>query len=108
MAIDRMYRQGDVLLVAVDGVPPGASSVGRDGGRLVLAYGEATGHAHTIESDHAALLATGPGVFLDVRGPEPVMLVHQEHESIAVDPGTYRVVRQREYTPRAAPQWVAD
>jgi hypothetical protein len=133
VAVDRMYRQGDVLLVAVGGVPAGASPVGRRGGRLVLAYGEATGHAHTIDSDDAALFDGGPterpvvsrgdssnsfilavrpeaarSVYLDVRGVEPVLLRHQEHDSILVDPGTYRVVRQREYAPRAAPRPVAD
>jgi len=37
-----------VLLLATDEVPAGLASVPRDRGRVVLAYGEATGHAHAI------------------------------------------------------------
>ena len=45
-----MVRQGDVLLVPVDAIPEAAKPVARDHGRVVLAYGEATGHAHAISS----------------------------------------------------------
>lgn len=50
-----MYRQGDVLIVALDEseVPaPFLDATGelRDGrGRLVLALGEVTGHAHAVQ-----------------------------------------------------------
>lgn len=49
-----MFRQGDVLIVPLgeDAVPDhavGAVSEPRDGrGRLVLALGEVTGHAHAV------------------------------------------------------------
>ena len=49
-----MYRQGDVLIVALaEGAVPeyalDAASEPRDGrGRLVLALGEVTGHAHAV------------------------------------------------------------
>jgi hypothetical protein len=33
-----------------------------------------------------------------VRGAAPVALRHEEHDTLAVEPGAYRVVRQREYT----------
>jgi hypothetical protein len=39
------YRQGDVLLVAVPAIPEDARPLPRDEGRVVLALGEATGHA---------------------------------------------------------------
>jgi hypothetical protein len=41
-------RQGDVLLVRVDVSVAGTRHVPRDGDRLVLAYGEVTGHAHAV------------------------------------------------------------
>ena len=40
-----IIRQGDVLLIRADVDLHGARHVPRDGDRLVLAYGEVTGHA---------------------------------------------------------------
>ena len=42
------FRQGDVGLIPVASLPDGAKKVPRDKGRIVLAYGEVTGHAHAI------------------------------------------------------------
>jgi hypothetical protein len=88
-------RQGDVLLVPVDRIPAGVKLVPRDAGRVVLAYGEVTGHAHAIRSNAATLLADGEERFLRVTAP--VVLDHEEHAAIDVRPGTYRVVIQCEY-----------
>lgn len=90
-------RQGDVLLVPVDDVPETARPVARAAGRVILAEGEATGHAHAIRSSGATLLETGEERYLRVGGP--VTLDHEEHAPITVVPGTYRVVIQREYVP---------
>jgi hypothetical protein len=90
-------RQGDVLLVPVDEVPDAARPVRRTGGRVVLAEGEVTGHAHAIRSTAATLFATGEERYL--RAAAPVTLDHEEHAPIEVAPGTYRVVIQREYVP---------
>ena len=107
-------RQGDVLLVRLEQTPEQflaesgrrVDRLARDRGRLVLAEGEATGHAHVIESEEAELFAEDeelldPGetaeLFLLVHGAAPVPLEHEEHAPLAVPPGVYRVVRQREY-----------
>lgn len=90
-------RQGDVLLVPVDEIPSKARPVARIDGRVILAEGEATGHAHAIRSPGASLLEEGEERYLRVRGP--VTLGHEEHAPILVAPGTYRVVIQREYVP---------
>ncbi|MEV1053005.1 hypothetical protein [Streptomyces sp. NPDC049887] len=102
-----MYRQGDVLIVPVaeDTVPARAEDAKgepRDRrGRLVLALGEVTGHAHAV---------TGPGrLFRDAGSSGPMLLhlpeggrvVHEEHAPIPLPMGWYRVVRQREYIPGA-------
>ena len=94
------YRQGDVLLLLVASIPPEATEGKRDGGRIVLAYGEVTGHAHTIETDTATPFITPDGE-LYIVVDEVSELVHQEHAAIALEPGAYRVVRQREYSPEA-------
>ena len=93
----KMYRQGDVLLVPVDEVPERAKPVARDGGRVVLAWGEVTGHAHAIRAAAAQLVAVDEERFLRVGAP--VTLDHEEHAQITVEPGVYRVVIQREYVP---------
>lgn len=95
-----MIRQGDVLLVPRDKIPDGLKS--EDG--CVLAYGEATGHAHEI--------ADGARIWVDVndRGrryleiiDDRVVLYHQEHGDICLfkeyQP-VYEIVRQVEYAPR--------
>lgn len=90
-------RQGDVLLVPVAEVPAAARPVRRTGGRVILAEGEVTGHAHAIRSSAATLLGTGDERYLRVGAP--VTLDHEEHAPIEVGTGTYRVVIQREYVP---------
>ncbi|MGW1885061.1 hypothetical protein [Streptomyces sp. NPDC001970] len=102
-----MYRQGDVLIVPVadDAVPahavdaPGESRDGR--GRLVLALGEVTGHAHALAAP--GRLVREPGAFgpMLLHLPEGGRLVHEEHAPISLPKGWYRVVRQREYIPGA-------
>jgi hypothetical protein len=90
------YRQGDVLLVAIP-LPDNAVSVPRRGSRIVLAEGEATGHAHVIAERDACEFRVGEERFVLVRSA--AQLIHEEHGAIAVAPGAYRIVIQREYEP---------
>jgi hypothetical protein len=100
-------RQGDVLLVRIE---RSVDEFLRDGhmrtlaseairGRIVLAEGEATGHAHVIESEDVALISAREAeeLYLLVYGDAPVALTHEEHDTLDILPGVYRVVRQREY-----------
>ncbi len=105
--MERQYRQGDVLLVKTRRQElPGATPVPRDQGRIVLALGEATGHAHAVVAAGAELLERADGErYLRVDGPAE--LTHEEHGTIALEPGLYRVIRQREYGPGAA-EYVRD
>jgi hypothetical protein len=97
-----MYRQGDVLIVPVDSVPGMLDPVEREGGRVILAHGEITGHAHAIKDERAALFRDPKlmAVFLTVGADGPVALEHEEHDTIHLPPGNYRVIRQREYSPK--------
>lgn len=105
-------RQGDVLVLATDHIPDGTKPVKRDAGRIVLAYGEVTGHAHAIHDRHATLTALADSDtdindrFLEIVG-SPAQLRHEEHSTIELPPGTYITRRQREYAPEAN-LWVAD
>ena len=96
-----LYRQGDVLLVAIEAVPHNAETVKRSMRGLVLAEGEATGHAHVITDDAAELVTADEAaeLYLLVHGTEAVELLHEEHATVLVPPGAYEVRRQREYTP---------
>jgi len=95
-----IYRQGDVLIERVKDRKPKGVSVPRDNGRIVLAYGEVTGHAHAICETEAELieLETGERFLMSSAG---MRLLHEEHSVIELPAGTYRVTRQREYAPEA-------
>lgn len=101
------YRQGDVLLRETDRkITAKHKLVARDGGRVVLAYGEVTGHAHALCEPHVELF--------DLRGErllkleKPANLVHEEHATIPLPAGLYEVVRQREYDPELESRQVQD
>lgn len=51
-----MFRQGDVLLRPVTKTPGNLKKVPLDKGRVILAYGEVTGHAHAIADPVELLL----------------------------------------------------
>ena len=96
-------RQGDVLLVKINALPKDAKKKKRENGRVILAHGEATGHHHSFTEPHCALYTSKAetGVtFLEVRDAMAA-LTHQEHGAIEIEPGVYRVIRQREYSPEA-------
>ena len=92
-----MYRQGDVLIVRTDEKPDG-EKVKRDKGRVVLAYGEVTGHAHAIKNKGAVLWKTPSGMEILAVDSESE-LVHEEHDTIKIPPGCYEIRHQREYKP---------
>jgi len=103
------YRQGDVALIPVDALPDTARPVARDDGRLVLRYGEATGHAHVVDAPdaEAALLTTDEGErFLRLVSGAP--LRHEEHATINLPPGLYRLPPQHEWTDLDEPLAVLD
>ena len=106
-SIDRLARQGDILLERVAALPGGMEPAHRDViGRLVLARGERHDHAHVLRSPNVCgfRLAGWEEVdWIEVGGAGAV-LTHEyssgakaEHEPVNLAPGIYRVIRQREY-----------
>ena len=106
----------------------------REQGRIVLAHGEVTGHAHevVVDGDDAADIEIPVADFFEESDGRRVLLVtracmlrHEEHGSIRLDPaapqqvrqgdvlltpigdGAWEVIRQREYEPAGIRQ-VAD
>lgn len=91
----KQYRQGDVLIEQIaktDRVLKRSST-----NKLVLAEGEATGHHHVLECEEIESWKDSEEIQVRV-GPEAT-ITHEEHSKISLSKGTYRVTRQREYTP---------
>jgi hypothetical protein len=87
-----MIRHGDVQIVKVDSIPKDVKKLNRK----ELAYGEVTGHAHRI--DIGELFETKNGeLYLKVKNLSKVS--HEEHKTITLEPGCYRVSIKRQYTP---------
>jgi len=114
-------RQGDVFLERIAAPPKTGKPIPRESGRIVLAHGEATGHAHVIEHRKARLLdidredhtAVGDEVWANVIGilranGQKLTLKHDcpgqakpDHDTIPLPPGDYAVITQLQYTPEA-------
>ena len=99
----RMYRQGDLLFVAVeeDGIRP-LKRTARTIRNGVLQRGEATGHAHRIDPRDLSkakvyLLAGSRRIVIEA--VESVRVTHEEHKPLTLPPGHWEVRRQREYSP---------
>lgn len=90
------YQQGDVLLKKINEIPGGARPVAPPDGRLILAEGEVTGHAHAIQVQEGVdLMTLADALFLKVG--VPVTVTHEEHNPVTIAPGTYQVEIVREY-----------
>ena len=91
----RTIRQGDVFVIPAT-IPTGTRPVARDNGRLILAYGEATGHSHRIEEIEGCEVYELDGkVYLRITADVP--LLHEEHKHpVPISPGEYEVVQQCE------------
>lgn len=92
----KQARQGDVLLTRASAPISlaGARRVQPINGRLILAYGEQTGHNHSVDADFSNLFALPDGRTVLV-AEEDTVLEHQEHDPIGVPPGTYEVNLQK-------------
>ncbi|MBL6081804.1 hypothetical protein JMJ56_27860 [Belnapia sp. T18] len=109
--LDNQYRQGDVLLVAIDALPTEAEPVAFTTEPLAL--------VSTASGPGSHLLPPAPGLrayrrkssgdveWLELTGAN-LTLAHPEHAPIVLEPGIWRVVRQREYDPAAGHRRVTD
>lgn len=97
------YQQGDVLLFQHSALPEGQLTPVNPGPRgFVLAEGEVTGHAHVIEKPEVkedVEFFTDSNGTLWMSSKKPVVLKHEEHGHIKVQPGAYKVGRVQEIDP---------
>jgi len=87
-----MWRQGDLLIVRIGTIPNGAVHCDN----RVLAEGEITNHLHELDTGDVYL--EKDTLYFRIRAGTAT-LAHPEHKPLTFEPGSYRVVRQREYTP---------
>ena len=93
-------RHGDVVIEKVETMPDGKKL-----DRNFLFEGEMTGHAHRI--DVGELFETKDGE-LYLRVDELTHVTHEEHKTVTLPKGTYRVRQKRQYTPDGGWERVAD
>jgi hypothetical protein len=89
------YRHGDVLITRVSTRIPKAATKAP---RAVLAEGEATGHAHRVETGAHMFVSVDGVRYLDVFD-ECATVTHEEHGPISLPRGRYVIGIQREYSP---------
>lgn len=90
------YRHGDVTFHTVKKV---SGELVQHDGSYVVAYGEATGHHHTLtvkDPVDLEIRKDAEGRMFFVLHKEGT-LTHEEHGPIVVAPGTYEQKQEREY-----------
>lgn len=95
-------RHGDVVIEEVNEIPQEANFVKE---RKELAFGEVTGHAHRV--DVGELFETKNGQ-LYLRVKELSNLTHEEHGTVKLKPGCYKVSIKQQYVPGWMTERVAD
>ena len=91
-----IYRHGDVDIIEAE-MPDGAVLKTR-GQKLTIAYGEATGHHHTLYGTTPdAIIEYGYNEQRYLKIIEAVSLKHQEHNTLTILPGVYEISIEREY-----------
>ena len=92
-----LFQQGDVILEEVVFLPITAKKVKVEK-EIVLAEGEVTGHKHTITVDNPELIELyEKDGQLFVKAKDNFNVLHQEHNTITVPQGIWKVRKVREY-----------
>lgn len=116
-----MARQGDVLVKATPAPSGKLQEVPSDNDRVVLKYGEVTGHAHALKKEEITMDEAGKivtkaltRIFKDEKGERflkveaPVALRHEEHKEIPLIPNWYKLPEQVDFGLSRKPQVVPD
>lgn len=96
--------QGDIYITRIDtAIPSNAIKVEPENGSVIVTHSE-TGHHHVMDRDTVTMYRLPDEIYeclLVVTSPTPLRHLrgHDTHEPIMFEAGTYKVRRQREYTP---------
>lgn len=89
-------RHGDVGLKVIN---KAEGEIINHNGSFTLAYGEATSHSHVITvpklDDMTVYRCADGGIIFTLKSEG--RLTHEEHKTLIVPPGTYQIIREREY-----------
>ena len=87
----KLIRQGDVMLEPVSSIPIDIKKKDE-----ILAYGEVTGHKHRLFGGQFQVFKDQENTqFVQIQ--EETELVHEEHDTLQIPKGVYKVVMQREF-----------
>jgi len=104
----RLFAQGDILIEEISRAPTSARAGGHGrANATIIAEGEASGHCHRLTGEFVfyrddALARDIPDqLYLGhIRvGASKAQLSHEEHAMLALNPGVYRIRRQRQLEP---------
>ena len=100
---EKQAAQGDFLITKIDELPEGLEAEKPEAGQHIIAHSE-TGHNHTMRANDVQLFNEPSNPFVcylmvDRAGTIEHQRSFDTHEAILVNPGIYRINRQREYTP---------
>ena len=88
----QIVRHGDLLLIPCDSIPLEATLLKTK----TLALGEVTGHHHTMKGQAQVYMSKGQKY---VKAQKNVILEHQEHKTIPIEEGSYKLVTEQEFDP---------
>ena len=94
------FRQGDLYLQKVtEKNIEDFQKVNTENGKLILAYGEVTGHHHSIAACPGVELFKNAEGEMILKIDSKVTIEHHTHSGIILDPGMYEAYIQEEYDP---------
>ena len=104
-----MYRHGDLLITRINAVPQSAINISSK----IIAEGEVSGHKHKLVGQAIVRLLPGreasgvengdisinriPELYFSAS--EDVKLMHEEHKTLELPMGSYKVTKEREFNP---------
>ena len=99
--MDKWFRHGDVIITRITAEEYENLHLPHKND-LVIAYGEATGHHHKLQAKagQAQVLVnpkTQEAQAFSVKGE--TKLVHEEHKTLSIPKGYYKVEFEKEYEP---------
>lgn len=89
-------HQGDISFNKYQGEISGKKE--KHNGSIIIAFGEATGHNHTLTVERPQdleIVKVADGYIFKLKSEGTI--THQEHKPIKLSPGTYRSGREREF-----------
>jgi len=92
--MSKFLHQGDITFIKVADVDIESE---KHDGSFIVGFGEATGHHHRVTVQNPQdmeIVKVADGFILRVKSKATI--THEEHKSLILSPGTYRIGHERE------------